>query len=47
MIKPPIPLSEIHNSILTAIREFDWEQGRPILAELVGNTPAYMAKHFA
>jgi len=47
MSKPPIPLFEIHESILTAIREFDWERGRPILAELVGNTPAYMAKHFA
>ena len=47
MSKPPIPLPEIHDSILTAIREFDWERGRPILAELVGNTPAYMAKHFA
>lgn len=47
MNQPPIPLPEIHNSILTAIRDFDWERGRPILAELVGNTPAYMAKHFA
>jgi hypothetical protein len=47
MSQPPIPLHEIEASILTAIREFDWERGRPILAELVGNTPAYMAKHFA
>jgi hypothetical protein len=47
MSKPPIPLDEIRESILTAIREFGWEEGRPILAELVGNTPAYMAKHFA
>ncbi len=47
MSKPPIPLPEIYDSILTAIREFDWERGRPILAELVGNTPAFMAKHFA
>ena len=47
MSRPPIPLPEIHENILTAIREFDWEKGRPILAELVGNTPAYMAKHFA
>ena len=47
MSNPPIPLDEIRNSILTAIRDFDWEEGRPILAELVGNTPAYMAKHFA
>ena len=47
MSQPPIPLPEIHESILTAIREFNWEEGRPILAELVGNTPAYMAKHFA
>ncbi len=47
MSQPPIPLPEIRESILTAIRQFDWERGRPILAELVGNTPAYMAKHFA
>jgi hypothetical protein len=47
MSKPPIPLDEIRESILTAIRQFDWEEGRPIHAELVGNTPAYMAKHFA
>ncbi len=47
MSTPPIPLEEIQDSILTAIREFDWEKGRPILADLVGNTPAYMAKHFA
>ena len=47
MSRPPIPLDEINESILKAIRNFDWEEGRPILAELVGNTPAYMAKHFA
>lgn len=47
MSQPPIPLPEIQDSILTAIREFDWKKGRPILAKLVGNTPAYMAKHFA
>ena len=46
MSQPPIPLDEIRNSILTAIRDFDWEKARPILAELVGNTPAYMAQHF-
>ncbi len=45
--KPPIPLPEIKESILTAIREFDWQKARPVLAELVGNTPAYMERHFA
>lgn len=45
--KPPIPKEEICESILTAIRNFDWQKARPVLAELVGNTPAYMERHFA
>jgi len=44
--KPPIPLDEIHESILTAIRDFDWQKARPMLAELVLDTPAHIAKHF-
>ena len=47
MSGPPIPIPEINESILTAIREFDWQKARPVLAELVGNTPAYMERHFA
>ena len=46
MSQPPIPLPEINASILTAIREFDWETAKPILAELYANTPAHMEKHF-
>lgn len=46
MSQPPIPLEEIRQSILTAIRDFNWEKARPILAELVGNTPSYMAEHW-
>jgi len=46
MNNPPIPLVEIEEKILTAIREFDWEKAKPILAELVMNTPAHMEKHF-
>ena len=47
MPSPPIPTDEIRESILAAIREFDWQKARPVLAELVGNTPAYMERHFA
>ena len=46
MPRTPIPLHEINDSILTAIREFDWEKARPILADLAVNTPAHMAKHY-
>jgi hypothetical protein len=46
-MRPPIDPEEIKTSILQAIREFDWEEGRHILAEAILNTPAYMAKHFA
>jgi hypothetical protein len=46
MNQPPIPLEEINESLLRAMREFDWEKAKPILADLIYNTPAHIERHF-
>ena len=45
--KPPIPLDEIHESILKAIRDLDWKTARLNLAELVSRTPAHIEQALA
>lgn len=46
MSRQPIPLDEIRVSLLASIRDFDLRKAKPILAEMISNTPEHIENAF-